>query len=55
MCAGRAGILRCHPDLAGRMAAAGQLTDESKLEQKAAGLDDMTAEEKSTLQSYNQR
>ena len=50
---GQAGILRCHPDLAGRLADAGDLTDESKLEQKAAGLDTLTSQEKTTLRQSN--
>ena len=51
----RSGMLRCIPDLAGRLAAAGQLSAESKLEQKAAGLDELSAEEKRQLQIFNQR
>lgn len=48
-------MLRCLPDLAGRLAAAGQLSHESKLEQRAAGLDEMTVAEKELLQEYNDR
>ncbi|XP_013382230.1 2-oxo-4-hydroxy-4-carboxy-5-ureidoimidazoline decarboxylase [Lingula anatina] len=50
---GKEGILRNHPDLAGRLAAAGQLTRESTQEQKAAGLDTLTAEEKEKLNKLN--
>jgi 2-oxo-4-hydroxy-4-carboxy-5-ureidoimidazoline decarboxylase len=32
-------LIQAHPDLAGRLAQAGQLTDESTQEQKSAGLD----------------
>jgi len=38
-------LIRAHPDLAGRAAIAGELTDESAREQAAAGLDRLTAEE----------
>ena len=55
MILGQVGILRCHPDLAGRLAAAGQLTTESTAEQKAAGLDTITSEEKVQLDSLNSR
>ncbi|KAF6036905.1 URAD [Bugula neritina] len=53
--AGKVGMLRCLPDLAGRLAAAGQMSDDSKLEQKAAGLDDLTPSEKSQINSLNKR
>jgi len=52
---GKVGMLRCLPDLAGRLAAAGQMSDESKLEQKAAGLDNLTPSEKSQINSLNKR
>ncbi|KAK8746908.1 hypothetical protein OTU49_016891 [Cherax quadricarinatus] len=51
--AGREGILRCHPDLAGRLARAGQLTKESKREQEAAGVTSLTPEESQRLDSMN--
>lgn len=51
---GKAGILRCHPDLAGKLAAAGELTHESTMEQKAAGLDSMTSEELKKLNHFNE-
>jgi len=38
-------LLVAHPDLAGRAAIAGDLTDDSKREQAGAGLDRLTAEE----------
>ncbi|KAG0717406.1 2-oxo-4-hydroxy-4-carboxy-5-ureidoimidazoline decarboxylase [Chionoecetes opilio] len=50
---GREGILRSHPDLAGRAAMEGQLTEESRQEQKSAGLGDLTAEERSKLKLLN--
>lgn len=52
---GQEGILRSHPDLAGRVAAAGALTAESTLEQRAAGLSQLTAEEKAELAELNGR
>ena len=39
------GLLRAHPDLAGRLAVAGALTPHSTSEQAGAGLDKCTAEE----------
>lgn len=41
----RLGVLRAHPDLAGRLAIAGELTEDSKKEQAGAGLDRLTPEE----------
>ncbi len=38
-------LLRAHPDLAGRAALAGKLTDDSTREQAGAGLDTLTQEE----------
>ncbi|XP_066286979.1 2-oxo-4-hydroxy-4-carboxy-5-ureidoimidazoline decarboxylase-like [Branchiostoma lanceolatum] len=52
---GKEGVLRCHPDLAGRLAQAGQLTTESTQEQKSAGLDQLTQDELSTLTDLNQQ
>ena len=46
-------LLRAHPDLAGRLALAGQLTSESAREQSAAGLDRMSAEELAAFQKLN--
>ncbi|KAI9554590.1 hypothetical protein GHT06_019863 [Daphnia sinensis] len=50
---GKEGVLRLHPDLAGRLAELGSLTQESSAEQKAAGLDTMTPEEKQLLKDTN--
>ncbi|XP_035680995.1 2-oxo-4-hydroxy-4-carboxy-5-ureidoimidazoline decarboxylase-like [Branchiostoma floridae] len=52
---GKEGVLRCHPDLAGRLAQAGQLTAESTQEQRSAGLDQLTQDELSTLTDLNQQ
>ncbi|MBY5928053.1 2-oxo-4-hydroxy-4-carboxy-5-ureidoimidazoline decarboxylase [Halomonas denitrificans] len=38
-------VIRAHPDLAGKAAAAGELTDDSTREQAGAGLDQCTPEE----------
>ena len=35
-------VLRAHPDLAGRLAVAGELTEDSRQEQAGAGLDRLT-------------
>ena len=51
----RAGILRVHPDLAGRIAEEGRLTSESLKDQSQAGLGDMTQEEKAQMRSLNKR
>ena len=51
----RAGILRVHPDLAGRLASEGRLTTESQQEQQQAGLHDMTTEEKQLMKTLNKR
>jgi len=50
---GREGILRLHPDLAGRIAEQGRLTNESSKEQLSAGLNELTSEEKKTLKLSN--
>ena len=49
----RMGVLTAHPDLAGKLAAAGRLTKESTLEQKGAGLDLLTDEERESFQKLN--
>ena len=41
----RVAVLRAHPDLAGRAAVSGDLTDDSRREQAGAGLDRLTPEE----------
>jgi 2-oxo-4-hydroxy-4-carboxy-5-ureidoimidazoline decarboxylase len=47
------GLIRAHPELAGRLAMAGQLTDASRSEQSAAGLNQCTPEEFALLQKLN--
>ena len=49
----RLGVLTAHPDLAGKLAAAGKLTAESTSEQAGAGLDLLTDEERAIFQSLN--
>lgn len=51
----KAGILRVHPDLAGRIAQAGQLTQESNKEQSAADLNLLTDYEHEIMTSLNKR
>ena len=46
-------LLRSHPELAGREARTGDLTNESRREQAGAGLDQCTAEELKTIESLN--
>lgn len=41
----RLGVLRAHPDLAGKLAIAGKLTADSATEQAGAGLDRLTPQE----------
>ncbi|AYD01880.1 2-oxo-4-hydroxy-4-carboxy-5-ureidoimidazoline decarboxylase [Neorhizobium sp. NCHU2750] len=41
----RLGVLNAHPDLAGKLAVAGELTEDSKKEQAGAGLDRLSADE----------
>lgn len=41
----RVALIRAHPDLAGKAALAGELTDESAREQSSAGLDRLSPEE----------
>lgn len=48
-------VLMAHPDLAGKLAAAGKLTAESTSEQAGAGLDMLTDEERATFQDLNAR
>jgi OHCU decarboxylase len=47
-------LLRAHPELAGRLAVAGQLTDASSSEQASAGLDRCTPEEYERFQALNE-
>jgi len=49
----RLGVLTAHPDLAGKLAAAGRLTAESTSEQSSAGLDMLTDEERETFTRLN--
>ena len=48
-------VLLVHPDLAGKLAQRGELTEESKSEQKSAGLDQLTAGEFAEFQNLNTR
>ena len=49
----RLGVLNAHPDLAGKLAAAGRLTAESTSEQASAGLDLLTDTERETFTRLN--
>lgn len=49
----RMGVLRAHPDLAGKLAQAKTLTADSTSEQASAGLDALTPEEKDTFTALN--
>ena len=49
----RLGVLRAHPDLAGKLAAARRLTPESTQEQASAALDALTDAERSLFQNLN--
>jgi OHCU decarboxylase len=51
----RLGVLKAHPDLAGKLAAAKQLTTESTAEQASAGLDALTDDERTMFQDLNAR
>lgn len=53
--AGQEGILRCHPDLAGRELQRGTLTAESQREQSRAGLTSLGVEERLRLAELNAR
>lgn len=48
-------LLNAHPDLVGRAALAGSLTDASTAEQSSAGLDQCTAEELARFKDLNKR
>jgi OHCU decarboxylase len=48
-------VLRAHPDLAGKLALAGELTADSSAEQAGAGLDRCTPEEFARFQELNDR
>jgi len=49
----RLAVLRAHPELAGREATAGELTEASMREQAGAGLDRLTAEELAAWRALN--
>jgi OHCU decarboxylase len=49
----RLGVLRAHPDLAGRLAIAGELTEDSRREQAGAGLDRLSAAEHARFTELN--
>lgn len=49
----KAGVLRCYPDLAGRVTQQGALTNESLNEHKSAGLLDLTEYEMKELAALN--
>ncbi|MEW9524202.1 2-oxo-4-hydroxy-4-carboxy-5-ureidoimidazoline decarboxylase [Agrobacterium radiobacter] len=49
----RLGVLRAHPDLAGKLAIAGELTADSRNEQAGAGLDRLTLEEHARFTELN--
>ena len=51
----RLGVLRAHPDLAGKLAAARRLTAESTAEQASAGLDALTDKERARFTELNTR
>lgn len=53
-CTGKEGILRCHPDLAGRDLQRGTLTRESLAEQAAAGLDALGSGEVARIARLNE-
>ncbi len=46
-------LIRAHPDLAGRLAASGNLTAESAREQQASGVADLSGDLRTTLQTKN--
>jgi len=49
----RLGVLRAHPDLAGKLAQARRLTADSSSEQASVGLDALTDEERATFEALN--
>ncbi|XP_008304580.1 2-oxo-4-hydroxy-4-carboxy-5-ureidoimidazoline decarboxylase [Stegastes partitus] len=51
---GKEGILRCHPDLAGRDLQSGTLTRESREEQARAGMDTLSSGEASRMARLNE-
>lgn len=53
--AGQEGILRCHPDLAGRDQQLDTLSKESRREQSHAGLNSLNSNDRLRLQQLNQQ
>ena len=51
----RLGVLRAHPDLAGKLAVTGALTEDSRQEQAGAGLDRLTEAEFARFTDLNTR
>lgn len=51
----RLGVLNAHPDLAGKLAISGGLTEDSRKEQAGAGLDRLTPEEHARFTDLNTR
>ncbi|WKL19208.1 2-oxo-4-hydroxy-4-carboxy-5-ureidoimidazoline decarboxylase [Agrobacterium tumefaciens] len=49
----RLGVLRAHPDLAGKLAIAGELTADSRNEQAGAGLDRLSPQEHARFTELN--
>ena len=49
----RLAVLRAHPDLAGKLAIAGGLTEDSRKEQAGAGLDRLSADEHARFTALN--
>ncbi len=50
----RLALIRAHPDLAGKAAVAGELTDDSETEQSSAGLDQCSPAEYARFQALNE-
>lgn len=50
----RRDVLLAHPDLAGKLAVAGKLTDDSRAEQASAGLDRLSVEEHAEFTRLNE-
>lgn len=48
-------LIRAHPDLAGKAAVAGELTNDSTAEQSSAGIDQCTPQEYARFQTMNER
>ncbi|ODR91604.1 2-oxo-4-hydroxy-4-carboxy-5-ureidoimidazoline decarboxylase [Sinorhizobium alkalisoli] len=50
----RLAVLKAHPDLAGKLAVAGELTPDSRAEQASAGLDRLSPEEHARFTALNE-